>query len=55
MFEKYTFELLRHRYIKGAMDAIPSFRPDGKTPADMAAMIANAIASTGPRGLYEAA
>ena len=55
MFEKYTFELLRHRYIKGAMDAIPSFRPDGKTPADVGAMIANAIASTGPRGLYEAA
>lgn len=55
MFEKYTFELLRLRYIKATMDAIASFRPDGKTPADVAAMIAHATSPTGPRASYESA
>jgi hypothetical protein len=55
MFEKYTFELLRLRYLKGAMDAIAAFRPDGKTPTDVGLMIANATAPTGPRSAYESA
>ena len=55
MLEKYTFELLRLRYVKNAMDLIALYRPDGKTPAEVAAMIANAIAPTGPRGNYESA
>ena len=55
MFEKHTFELLRLRYIKAAMDAIASYRPDGKVPADVAGMIAAATSPTGPRGTYESA
>ena len=55
MFVAFNFELLRLRYIKGAMDAIASFRPDGKTPADVAAMIADATSPTGPRGAHMAA
>lgn len=55
MFENYSFQVLRLRYIGGAATAIPSFRPDGKSPADIAAMVTSATAPTGPRGNYEAA
>lgn len=55
MFENYVFETLRLRYIKAAMDAIASYRPDGKTPAEVQAMVANATSPTGPRGTYESA
>lgn len=55
MFEGYSFELLRLRYIKSAMDLIASFRPDGKTPADVGAMITNATGPTSPRSKFEAA
>ncbi len=55
MFEKYTFETLRLRYLKAAMDAIASYRPDGKTPAEVQAMVNTATSSTGPRGNYESA
>ena len=55
MFEKYTFETLRLRYIKGAMDAIAQYRPDGKTPAEVQAMVTTATSPTGPRGVYESA
>ncbi|MEN9576041.1 MAG: hypothetical protein RL514_3896 [Verrucomicrobiota bacterium] len=42
MFEKYNFEFLRLRYVKGAMTHIPSFRPDGKNPADCDALMTSA-------------
>lgn len=42
MFEKYNFEFLRLRYVKGAMTNIPSFRPDGKTPADCDTLMTSA-------------
>lgn len=55
MFEKYSFETLRLRYIHGGMVAIPSWRPDGKTPEEVLAMITTATSPTGPRGVYETA
>jgi hypothetical protein len=55
MFEAYNFELLRLRYIKLAMDAIASYRPDGKTPAEVGAMITTATAPNNPRAKFEAA
>ena len=55
MFEVYNFELLRLRYIKAAMDVILSFRPDGKTPAEVGTMISDATSSTSPRANFEAA
>lgn len=55
MFEKYTFETLRLRYIHGGMVAIPSYRPDDKSPAEVLAMITTATSPTGPRGVYESA
>jgi len=39
MFELFDFERLQLRYVKAAMDEIPSFRPDGATPADAQAII----------------
>lgn len=42
MFEKYNFEFLRLRYVKNAMTNIPSFRPDGKTPADCDTLMTSA-------------
>jgi len=54
-FTDFIFELLRLRYIKSAMDAIASWLPDGKTPAEVGAMIATATSPTGPRGNYESA
>jgi len=54
-FTDYIFELLRLRYIKLAMDAIPNYRPDGKTPAEVGTMINNATSTTSPRGVYEGA
>ena len=55
MYNAFNFELLRLRYLKSAMDAIAVFRPDGKTPADVATMIADATAPTGPRAGHESA
>ena len=54
-FTDYIFELLRLRYIKSAMDAIASLRPDGKTPAEVGTMITNATSPTSPRANYESA
>jgi len=42
MFETFDFELLQLRYVKAAMVKIPSFRPDGKTPADAQTIMDNA-------------
>ena len=39
MFKGVDFAIQRGQYIKAAMDQIPSFRPDGKTPAAVQAMI----------------
>lgn len=55
MFAKYTFETLRLRYTKGGMDAIAAWRPDGKTPAEVQAMVNTATSPTGPRGVFESA
>lgn len=55
MFEDYSFELLRLRYIKSAMDLLASYRPDGKTPAEVGAMISNATGPNNPRAAFEAA
>jgi hypothetical protein len=42
MFETFDFERLQLRYVKAAMEKIPSFRPDGKAPADAQAVIDDA-------------
>ncbi|MEN9576123.1 MAG: hypothetical protein RL514_3978 [Verrucomicrobiota bacterium] len=55
MFEDFNFELLRLRYIKAAMDAILSFRPDDKTPAQVGAMILSAEGPGNPRSNYQTA
>ena len=41
MLEMYDFTIAQVRYVKAAMEQIPAFRPDYKTPADVAAMIPN--------------
>jgi len=40
MPNRFYFNKTRLRYIKAAMISIPSYRPDGKLPADVEAMIA---------------
>jgi len=44
MFELFDFSVLQGRYVKGAMDEIPSFRPVGKTPADVQILIDDTLA-----------
>lgn len=44
MFKSFDFEILQMRYIKAAMDEIPSFQPDGKAAAQAQAMIDAALA-----------
>ena len=39
MFDLFNFELLQLRYVKAGMDILASLRPDGKTPAEVQAMI----------------
>ena len=39
MFKLIDFEILQARYVKAAMDEIATFRPDGKTPAEVQALI----------------
>ncbi len=37
------FSVIRLRYLKVAVDALPTFKPDGKTPEDVGNMLENAI------------
>ena len=39
MFDIFNFVVLQGRYVKAAMDELPSFRPDEKTPAQAQALI----------------
>jgi hypothetical protein len=39
MFKAVDFEILQGRYVKAAMDEIASFRPEGKTPANVQTLI----------------
>ena len=39
MFKTVDFEILQARYVKAAMDEIATFRPEGKTPADVQTLI----------------
>ncbi len=41
MLEMYDFTVTQTRYVKAAMDQIPSYRPDGLTPAAVAALTPN--------------
>src|SRR4051812_29686264 len=41
MLEMYDFSVTQVRYIKAAMDQVPSFRPDGLSTTDVAAMTPN--------------
>jgi hypothetical protein len=41
MLEMYDFTVTQVRYIKAAMDQIASFRPDGLSPVDVAALTPN--------------
>jgi len=43
MFKLVDFEVLRGRYVKAAMDEIPTFRPEGKTPANVQTLIDNVV------------
>ncbi len=43
MFEQFDFRVTQGRYVKAAMDAIATFRPDGKTPAEVQAVIDAAL------------
>lgn len=42
MFVQFDFATIQLRYLKAAMDRIPSFRPDQKTPAEIQALIDSA-------------
>ena len=44
MSKAFDFEVVQMRYIKAAMDEIPTFQPDGKTAADVQTMIDTAEA-----------
>ena len=39
MFVSFDFHLTQLRYIKAAMDVVPTYRPNGKTPAQVQTMI----------------
>ena len=41
MLETYNFRLTQLAYVKGAAEQVAAFRPDGKTPTQIAAMIAD--------------
>lgn len=41
MLEEFDFVLLQLRYIKSTMDQIPSYRPDGRTVAEVQALVAS--------------
>ncbi len=43
MFKLTDFEILQGRYVKAAMEEIASFRPDGKTPADVQTLIDSVV------------
>ncbi len=43
MFKLVDFEVLRGRYVKAAMDEIPTYRPEGKTPANVQTLIDNVV------------
>lgn len=45
MFKGVDFAILRGRYVKAAMDEIVSFRPDGKTPAEVQTAIDALVAA----------
>ena len=42
MLKLYDFALAQLGYLKAAMDELPSFRPDGRSPADVQALIDSA-------------
>lgn len=44
MFDGYNFTLLQMRFIKAAMDALPTYRPDGRTPVQVQTDITDGIA-----------
>lgn len=44
MFEGFNFSHLQMRYIKLGMDLLPTFRPDGRTPAQVQTDITDGIA-----------
>src|SRR3990172_316744 len=41
-FVSYNFHLTQLRYIKAAMDVLPTYRPNGKTPAQVQTLIDDA-------------
>jgi hypothetical protein len=43
MLKLFDFALSQLRYLKKAMDEIPSFRPDGLTPGDVEALVASTV------------
>jgi len=43
MFKLVDFEVLRGRYVKAAMDEILTYRPEGKTPANVQTLIDNVV------------
>jgi len=45
MFKTVDFDILQARYVKAAMDEIASYRPEGKTPADVLALIDATVAA----------
>ena len=45
MFKLIDFEILQARYVKAAMDEIASFRPDGKSPADVQTLIDTVVSA----------
>lgn len=42
MLTQFDFAVTQLRYVKAAMDEIPSYRPDGQTPAQIQALIGSA-------------
>ena len=49
MFEQFNFHQTQMEYIKGAAEVIPTYRPFGKTPAQVGTMISNCAPV---RGVY---
>lgn len=47
MFKLVDFEILQARYVKAAMDEIPTFRPYGKTPANVQTTIDTVVTAQG--------
>ncbi len=52
LLQEFDFSVTQARYVKAAMDQIPSFRPDGLSPAEAGALVASAAS---PRVAYVAA